>query len=174
MKKAKTRNIVIDAIAVAVILILLLFLRSCGSEKQNAEENPSYEISDAISDSGPEQRSQSEIIDELNRLTEESQLTMTINPDPIFADGTARGNLLIHNNDSNRHGEIVEIVRDDTQETVYFSGYIPIGKHINSDALDVVLPAGKYPCTAYFHLFNEENGEVLGTGAVRVTLHIEN
>lgn len=160
----------------AIAVIALLMLRSCVPSGNDADVpfvlNPS--ISESVTDEGPEQRAEDEILADLNQKVSEGMITMSMNPDPIFDDGKASGNLLIHNENANHHAQVIMIARDDTQDVIYSSGLVPVGKYLNSDKLDVALSAGDYPCTAYFHSVDDVTGEVLGTGAVHITIHVKN
>jgi hypothetical protein len=71
-------------------------------------------------------------------------INISMNTSPIFADGTSEGNLMIVNESVNNYPQIVEITRNDTGETVYKSGGIPVGSKIESAKLAVDLPAGQY------------------------------
>ena len=167
---------VFAALLLIAALVILLLLRSCAPDDADTPYARYLNLnhSDSISDEGPEQRSVDEILADLNRQVAEGMITMSMNPDPVFAGGTAKGSLLIHNDESNRHAQVVQIVCDDTEELIYTSGAVPVGKHLNSDTLDVDLDAGDYPCTAYFNSVDETTGEILGTGAVKITVHVQN
>ena len=157
--------------------ILFLLLRSCGSDAVEpiSPEDQLHPLPIGnISDEGPAQRSEEEILADLNRQVAEGMITMSMNPDPVFPDGTAPGSVLIHNDEANLHAQVVQIVQEDTGKEIYNSGMIPVGKYINSDKLSVDLDAGDYNCTAFFHSVDESTGAVLGTGAVKVTVHVQN
>lgn len=180
MKLTKRRWLIFAAALLIVIAGIVILLRRCGKDPGTAVDKGSVStngadlsISTAISDKGPEQLSQAEILAELNRKVAESMITMSMNPDPTFPTWKSMGNLLIHNDEANRHAQVVQIYRDDTGDLIYSSGLIPVGKYVNQDSLDEDLEPGDYPCTAYFHAVNAETGTVLGTGAVRITVHIK-
>lgn len=110
--------------------------------------------------------------EELDRRSQEGVITMMINPEPVFETGTAVGNLLIENAETNSHPIVVEITRAGTGERVYTSGVIPVGTSVDEGALDVVLPAGEYACVATFSYVDEDTGESLGSSEVGVTVHV--
>lgn len=161
------------ALLLLATFLILLGLRSCSSQESDVRRYLEMTYSNSLSDSGPEQRSEDEILADLNEQVHASMITMSMNPDPVFHSSTAKGSVLIHNDDSNNYPQVIQIVRNDTKETVYTSAVIPVGKYLNSDTLDVALEAGDYPCTAYFNSVDEATGEILGTGAVRITVHVE-
>ena len=66
------------------------------------------------------------------------------------------------------------ITRDDTGEAVYTSAAIPVGSKIAADALDAVLAAGTYECTAMFHCLDPETGAALGSAGASIVITIQN
>ena len=97
-----------------------------------------------------------------------------MNTAPVFASGTAKGNLLIVNSERNNYPQIVYIVRKDTGEEIYRSGGIPIGSKIEYASLDVDLDAGAYDCVAYFNNVDPETSAILGTAGAEITITVEN
>lgn len=156
----------------AIVTAALILLHSCGGGQRTADNGSRIALTTgaAVSDNAPEERQ--DVVDELNALVKQGMLTMAINTEPVFASGTAKGNLLIENDPANRCAQVVQIFREDTGELVYTSDLIPVGKYLNADALDTPLPAGDYPCAACFYAVGED-GAVLGSGAVKVTLHVK-
>ncbi len=57
-------------------------------------------------------------------------INISMNTTPIFSDGTTEGNLMIVNEGVNNYPQVVEIIRNDTQEKIYKSGAIPVGSKI--------------------------------------------
>lgn len=110
--------------------------------------------------------------EELARRSQEGVITITINRQPEFKTGDAKGELRIRNEETNSHPVVVEITRADTEESIYRSGVIPIGMGVDEDALAVALPAGEYDCVATFSYVDEDSGEVLGSGEVEITVHV--
>ena len=64
------------------------------------------------------------------------------------------------------------ITRDDTKEQLYETDLIEPNFHIQQDTLDVVLPAGSYPCTATFYAYDMETEEQAGQAAARMTVNV--
>ena len=159
---------------IATVLLILLLLHCCTSRESPDDGDSRLNTVDVrqgwIDDAALEGMTDEEIVAALNRQVQDSMITMAINPEPTFRDG--QGNLMIHNDETNQGPIVVEIRRNDTDELLYTSPMIPLGKRINSGTLDVELPAGNYPCTAYFH-YVDDSGQILGTGGVSVTLHIQ-
>ena len=123
---------------------------------------------------GWETLSEEEIVASLNEKVEEGYINISMNASPVFEDGQAEGSLMIVNEEVNRYPQQVVITRDDTGETIYTSAAIPVGSKIAADALDVVLPAGTYECTAMFHSLDPETGAILGSAGASIVITIQN
>jgi hypothetical protein len=119
------------------------------------------------------QRSEEEIQEELNRKVQEGMIRISMNTSPVFASGTAKGDLNIVNYDTNNYPQMVYIVRKDTGEEIYRSGGIAVGSKIEYAALDVDLPAGTYDCVAYFNNVDMETGDILGTAGAEITITVQ-
>ena len=78
-------------------------------------------------------------------------INISMNTAPYFENGTAEGNLMLVNE----------------------SGAIAVGSKIERAKLDVVLPAGTYECTAYFHNLDPETGDIIGTAGAIITITIQ-
>ena len=86
--------------------------------------------------------------------------------------GTAAGELLIYNSPINNYPQVVEIYRNDTGELIYTSSGIPVGSRIDTDTLDVDLPAGDYDCTAYFNAVDPETSQMVGRAGANITIKV--
>ena len=115
-----------------------------------------------------------EIAEKLNEKVAESMINISANTAPIFEDGSSEGNLMLVNESINNYPQKVQIVRNDTGEQIYESGAIAVGSKIERAKLDVVLPAGTYECTAYFHNLDPETGDIIGTAGAIITITIKN
>ena len=155
-----------------LLILLLLLLRGCGGSDINLEAPVIAIPQTAVTSIGPDEDSQQAIMEELNRQAENSRITLSINTEPVFVSGTSKGSLWIKNDASNRDAQIVEIIRNDTGDLIYTSDQIPVGKYINTDALDYVLGSGIYPCTAYFKTTDAESGQMTSVGSVSITIHV--
>jgi hypothetical protein len=113
-----------------------------------------------------------EIVETLNRQVQAGMINISMNTTPVFSDGTSKGNLMIVNEGVNLYPQVVEITRNDTGETIYTSGAIPVGSKIGQDTLDVVLPAGNYECTALFSSVDPDSGAVIGCAGAIITITV--
>lgn len=159
-----------------IAIILLIIFKPCDCNcncKCNGTVNQTTYFDTTVSDEVSDAETESKV-NNLNKQVEDGMITMSMNANPAFEDGSAKGNLLIENDKSNKHPQVIQIYRDDTKELIYTSSMIPVGKYINEDALDVKLPKGEYKCTAYFNAVDENTGEKLGTSGANITIHILN
>ena len=129
---------------------------------------------DAAIEGGWDNLSPEEIAERLNQKVEEGMINISMNTAPYFENGTAEGNLMLVNESINNYPQKVQIVRNDTGEQIYESGAIAVGSKIERAKLDVVLPAGTYECTAYFHNLDPETGEIIGTAGAIINITIKN
>ncbi len=160
-------------VILALLLLAALFLfRGCSADRSGEDGPGNLIYDDNAVDGGWDEADPEKIVASLNEKVEEGMINISMNTAPVFADGTAKGNLMIVNEEINNYPQIVEITRDDTGETIYKSGGIPIGSKIESAKLDVDLPAGTYPCTAMFHNVNTDTDASLVCAEASITITV--
>ena len=178
----RSKKVVVAACSMIGIAVIGMFsLRSCDADgvEQSAHELNSPSISVLEMDENAEQgglvyRDKDEIQKELNQKVEEGMINISMNTSPIFADGTAEGNLLIVNSEANNYPQIVYIIRKDTGDEIYRSKGIAVGSKIECAKLSVNLPAGVYDCVAYFSNVDPNTGSILGTAGAEITITVQN
>jgi len=99
-------------------------------------------------------------------------INISMNTTPVFSDGISAGNLMIVNEGINNYPQVVAIIRNDTNETIYQSNAIPVGSKIERAELDVDLAAGTYDCTALFYNVAPDTGEYLGCAGAVITITV--
>lgn len=165
----------ICVLAAIVVIILLAWFRHCNCDcchgSQETQPTTVSQIDDNISDGSVTNKTS---VEDLNKKVEEGMITMSMNTDPVFENGKAKGNLLIENDTSNNYPITVQIFTKKDNQLIYKSGKIPIGKFVNYAPLEVNLPKGTYECVAYFNNVDDNTGEVLGTGGSEITVHVLN
>ena len=178
-RDAKSRTLVILAVvglAAALTLGIFLAFRLLHKPADTALANSKSGIvydSSAV-EGGWDNLSPEEIEARLNEKVAEGMINISANTAPIFEDGSSEGNLMLVNESINNYPQKVQIVRNDTGEQIYESGAIAVGSKIERAKLDVVLPAGTYECTAYFHNLDPETGDIIGTAGAIITITIKN
>ena len=164
---------VLAAVAISAIIFIIVTLRS-PTTKEEARAKAGIVYDSSAVAGGWDQMTPEEIEAALNNKVVEGMINISANTSPIFEDGASEGNLMLVNESINNYPQKVQIVRNDTGEQIYQSKAIPIGSKIERAKLDVVLPAGTYECTAYFHNLNPETGEIIGTAGAIITITIQN
>ena len=175
--EVKSRAFIIWLILCALLVLVCLLLRSCGTEPEIKPNNrPIFDLTqDSNAQEGDfERKSQEELQEELNKKVEEGMMNISMNLNPIFENGTSEGNLLIMNEEINRYPQIIEIYRKDTNELIYKSGLIPVGSRVEYGKLIVDLDAGEYPCVAYFNGVNPESGVLMGKAGAEIIIIVKN
>lgn len=176
-RDAKSRTLVILAVVgLAAALTLGIFtavrmLRKPPASKDDPKTGIVYD--DSAVEGGWDNLSPEEIAEKLNEKVAEGMINISANTAPIFEDGSSEGNLMLVNESINNYPQMVQIVRNDTGEQIYQSKAIPVGSKIERAKLDVVLPAGTYECTAYFHNLDPETGDIIGTAGAIITITIQ-
>ena len=159
------------AIGAGIFLITRLVSKPLTKEDARGQTGIVYDSS-AV-EGGWDNLSPEEIAEKLNEKVEEGMINISMNTAPYFENGTAEGNLMLVNESINNYPQKVQIVRNDTGEQIYESGAIAVGSKIERAKLDVVLPAGTYECTAYFHNLDPESGAIIGTAGAIITITIQ-
>ncbi len=170
-RNTTTRNALIAIAVLLVIAVIVYFVQSGnpGTEKQDGTEpgNPGIIYDSNAVEGGWNEADLDTIVEGLNEKVEEGMINISMNTSPSFENGSAAGNLMIVNEGINRYPQVVEIIRNDTNEQIYKSGAIPVGSKIESAKLNTVLSAGTYECTALFYNVDPNTGSYLGcAGAI--------
>ena len=177
-RDAKSRTLVILAVvglaaAITVgIFTAVRLIRKPAQTKDDPKAGIVYD--DAAIEGGWDNLSPEEIEARLNEKVAEGMINISANTAPIFKDGSSEGNLMLVNESINNYPQKVQIVRNDTGKQIYESGAIAVGSKIERAKLDVVLPAGTYECTAYFHNLDPETGDIIGTAGAIINITIKN
>ena len=165
---------VLAVVAIGTIIFIIVTLRSAPMSKEEARAKAGIVYDSSAVEGGWDNLSPEEIAEKLNEKVAEGMINISMNTAPYFEDGAADGNLMIVNESINNYPQKVQIIRNDTQEVIYESGAIAVGSKIERAKLDVVLPAGTYECTAYFHNLDPESGAIIGTAGAIITITIKN
>ena len=177
-RDAKSRTLVILAVvglAAAITVGIFTAVRMIRKPAQTKDDPKTGIVYDSSAvEGGWDNLSPEEIEARLNEKVAEGMINISANTAPIFEDGSSEGNLMLVNESINNYPQKVQIVRNDTGEQIYESGAIAVGSKIERAKLDVVLPAGTYECTAYFHNLDPETGDIIGTAGAIITITIKN
>ena len=164
---------VLAAAAIGALIFIIITLRS-PTAKEESSTKTGIVYDSSATEGGWDNLSPEEIEARLNEKVAEGMFNISANTAPIFEDGSSEGNLMLVNESINNYPQMVQIIRNDTGEEIYKSGAIAVGSKIERAKLEVVLPAGTYECTAYFHNLNPETGDIIGTAGAISTITIKN
>lgn len=164
---------ILAAVAIGAIIFIIVTLRS-PTTKEEARAKAGIVYDSSAIEGGWDNLSPEEIEAALNSKVAEGMINISANTSPIFEDGESEGNLMLVNESINNYPQKVQIVRNDTGEQIYESDAIAVGSKIECARLDVVLAAGTYECTAYFHNLDPETGDIIGTAGAIITITIKN
>ena len=177
-RETRSKDITVYAIIFLVLLVgagifLAVRLLHKPADAALASSKSGIVYDSSAVEGGWDNLSPEEIEARLNEKVAEGMINISANTAPIFEDGASEGNLMLVNESINNYPQKVQIVRNDTGEQIYESGAIAVGSKIERAKLDVVLPAGTYECTAYFHNLDPESGEIIGTAGAIITITIQ-
>ena len=178
-RETRSKDITVYAIIFLVLLVgagifLAVRLLHKPADAALADSKSGIIYDSSAVEGGWDNLSPEEIEARLNEKVAEGMINISANTAPIFEDGSSEGNLMLVNESINNYPQKVQIVRNDTGEQIYESGAIAVGSKIERAKLDVVLPAGTYECTAYFHNLDPETGEIIGTAGAIINITIKN
>ena len=177
-RETRSKDITVYAVIFLILLIgagifLAVKLMHKPADAALADSKSGIIYDSSAVEGGWDNLSPEEIAERLNQKVEEGMINISMNTAPYFENGTAEGNLMLVNESINNYPQKVQIVRNDTGEQIYESGAIAVGSKIERAKLDVVLPAGTYECTAYFHNLDPETGDIIGTAGAIITITIQ-
>ena len=178
-RETRSKDITVYAVIFLVLLVgagifLAVRLLHKPADAALADSKSGIVYDSSAIEGGWDNLSPEEIEARLNEKVAEGMINISANTAPIFEDGSSEGNLMLVNESINNYPQKVQIVRNDTGEQIYESGAIAVGSKIERAKLDVVLPAGTYECTAYFHNLDPETGDIIGTAGAIINITIKN
>lgn len=134
--------------------------------------------------------SDEEIQQRLNQQLEEGFFNVSMNGQPIFKNGKAKGNVNIENVPGNRYSFTVSVqvtsvdaekypeAAEYVGQTILTTGMMDPGSYLTEKKLDVDLPQGEYVCVATFTAYKTQDDEgndvqeEFGATAVQIVLNV--
>lgn len=99
--------------------------------------------------------------------------SVSMNMEWHFPDGASEStNAYVENAEENETPVYFDVIRSDTEETIYQSPVIPLGGVLRNFKLDTDLDAGTYDCVCVYHLV-DENQRTLTTLNMAMTVIVE-
>ena len=90
----------------------------------------------------------------------------------VFESPTAEGEARIENIEANPYHMQVDIILDETGETIYQSKLIRPGYSIEKIRLEKELEPGEYPVTAVFSAITQEEMQLFGQAGAQIKIYI--
>lgn len=153
-KKVNKGFIAVIIVALAVIAALvgvIIYLMRSKNTDEAGEKRPVV-----VTEENAEQMAE-EILNREEPQGVPMSYQVTMNSTWEFESGDkASSNAYVANSTDNETAVYFDVVRNDTQETIYQSPVIPVGGELNSVKLDTELDAGDYECTLTYHLIDED------------------
>lgn len=109
----------------------------------------------------------------LAERVDEGMIAFSLNTQVVLPEPDAEAPILFENPANNGKLLKLAIVRDDTGETVYATGFLAPGSYVEDDGLDVRLDPGTYRCTATVSSYREDTKRLLGQAAAEVTITVQ-
>ena len=157
----KVLIICIIIIAALIGVVIYLLVNKDGKEKRNVVVNEDN-LEEIIAQMGE------------SDFVAPGSYEMTMNSTWNFKDGSAASeDAYVENAVSNTNSVYFDVIRNDTEETIFESPILPVGSHLEGITLDTKLEAGTYDCVLIYHLL-DENDESISTVRVSVTIIVEN
>ena len=168
MKATKNKTMLI---VLAVLLLCLIgfglwffLLRDTGYER--------YEFDTDAMAGRIQTMSEEEIQEELNRVVEEGMFNISIASAIVFESPESEGEARIENVAANNYHMQVDIVLDESGETVYSSKLIQPGYSIGNIKLSEKLEPGEYEATAIFSAITKDDMKLFGTAGAQIKLYV--
>lgn len=101
------------------------------------------------------------IVADMQEVTPIGYYEASMNSTWYFDNGAAASeNAYVENPQSNTNSVYFDVVRSDTDETIFSSPILPVGAHLENFTLDEELPEGTYSCVCTYYLLDEEEQPV--------------
>ena len=114
-----------------------------------------------------------EISNILGEKIAEGMVNVSIEGNVLFEQNGKKGRLGIQNIEANRYSFTVDLILDDTGETIYQSNLIDPGYYIEYVELNKTLSAGTYSATAVFKTYSlDETEDQIGEVNTKINLEV--
>jgi hypothetical protein len=161
--------IIVGIVLVCATAVTIVFLLRSG----DAEEEPPPVVVSGARVITPE--NVHEISMEIAEKVERGMFETYMNTTWTFPDGkSASSDAVMGNSVNNRFAFYFTVTLNDTDETVFTSGLIPVGTQIAEIVLEKDLAAGTYPAVVVVNMIDDDGEPVETNTGINVTLIIRN
>lgn len=165
--RSRRRVGVVVAIVVLVVVAAVAFvaLRQCSTvEEDDMEPNVIVGTMENYTDE--------EIAAMLAKKVDEGMIAFSLNTHIYLESSGAQASIKFENPANNAKLTKLRLVRDDTGETLYETGYLAPGSYVDADVFDVRLAPGEYECTGYVSSYSQDEKKYLGEAACTVSVTV--
>lgn len=103
---------------------------------------------------------------------EEGMIAFSINTQVVIEKPGGTAQILFENPANNAKLLKLSLVRDDTGDQIYKTGFVAPGSYVDADVLDVELEPGTYTCTATIESYHENTKKFIGQVAAEVLVTV--
>lgn len=144
--------VIIAAVVVIAVLVGVIIYMMCSKAPDETEEKRPVVVVEENAE---------EVAKEVLNREETQEVPMsyqvTMNSTWEFESGDkVSSNAYVANSVNNQTAVYFDVIRNDTQETIYKSPVIPVGGELDAVKLDTDLDAGDYECTLVYHLIDDD------------------
>lgn len=151
--------------AVALLLAAFFAFKQCSAVGEDGME-PNVVVGTM------EGYSDEEIAAMLQQKVDDGMIAFSLNTNMYVESPGAQTAVKFENPANNAKLTKLRLVRDDTGEQIYETGYLAPGSYVDSAEFDAVLDSGEYACTGYISSYNQETKQYLGEAACAVTVTV--
>lgn len=172
MKQENKKNKLEIAIAVAAVLLALVFILICLHYCQDSNAVTQYPVTlqmDTVSTGDMPQLSEDEIKELLRKKQSESVFTVQASSQGTIKPDSRTLFLTVANPRNNKHDCRFQIVLAETQETIYTSPILKPQSYIEAENLSAELEAGEHKAIVRYNVLDKDGG-VCGLTDVEVLI----
>lgn len=152
--------VIITIIIITIFVIMVLFFTKAKTNRRNVVVTPDN-VEEILSDTQ-------------DRKVTAGIYEVTMNTTWNFDKGDSiSSDAYVENSTANTNDVYFDIVRSDTNETIFTSPTIPVGSHLENITLNTVLEKGTHDCLLTYHLLDNAGNETSKLN-LKLTIHVEN
>lgn len=163
----RKRTLLIAAVVLLALAVALcaFALQQCSRADDEMEPNVIVGTMEGYSDE--------EIAAMLAQKVDEGMIAFSLNTHMHLEEPGAQASIKFENPPNNAKLTKLSLVRDDTGEQIYETGYVAPGSYVDADAFDVRLEPGEYACTGYISSYSQDEKKYLGEAACTVIVTVQ-
>lgn len=158
-------------VAAAIVVAALLAVALVAFQQCSAPDDDGMEPNVVVGTM--EGYTDEEIAEMLKQKVDEGMIAFSLNTHMYLEGPDAQASVKFENPANNAKLTKLRLVRDDTGEQLYETGFLAPGSYVDADAFDVRLEPGEYTCTGYISSYSQETRKYLGEAACTVIVTVQ-